>query len=98
MGPPQAWWMDARPTAWGQRTDWEICGRGKPLFVATEHATVPDMEWVTVMSPAVAVLLVAWLRQAALAYRLNGDNTQDENALKFAGAILGTPVPGEDGG
>jgi hypothetical protein len=95
LGEPQKWWMDCRPTKWGEHTDWEICGRGKPLFVATDHATVSDMEWVTVVSPSVAVLLVAWLRQASLAYRLDGDNTQEENALKFAQAILGESVPGE---
>lgn len=45
--------------------------------------------WIATMSPVVAPPVVAWLRQAALAYRLDGDNTQDEHALTFARAVLG---------
>lgn len=89
MGPPQPWWVDWHKTGeWGSVRPPELCGRGKPLFTPTNHASVADVEWVVVMSPAIATPLVTWLRQAALAYRLDGDNTQDENALTFAVAIL----------
>ena len=81
LGEPQKWWLNVRPAAWGQHTDWEICGRGKPLFVALYDATESDMEWVTVMSPAVAGLLVEWLRGSV--------DHPPPVALDFARAILG---------
>jgi hypothetical protein len=102
MGPPQPWWVDWHKTgAWGSIRPPEVCGRGKPLFTPTNHATVSDVEWVTVMSPSIARLLVEMLRDAAR--RMDQHDHLDPNgstyqrcALDIARAILGEPVPGED--
>ncbi len=54
-----------------------------PEFEDNEQGRA-DLAWVAALSPAVAPALEAILRQAAFAYGLGGDNTQDENALGLA--------------
>lgn len=95
-GLPQAWWwVDWRYPSCGELQEWQVCGRGKPLFTATEHATTDDAEWVAVMSPAVAGPLVAWLRDTAADLEVGPVQTStEEAALEFARLILGE-APGE---
>ncbi len=101
MGPPPPWWVDWPGGKWGEHREPQICGRGKPLFTATDYATVSDLEWAASMGPAVAAPLVALLRDAAR--RMEKHSHLDPNgstyqrcALDLARAILGVGAEGKE--
>jgi hypothetical protein len=81
----------ATPAPWGSGL--ELC---QTLKIHRD-----DGNWISAMSPALAVPLAEMLRDAA--HRMRRQDHLDPNgstyqrcALDIAQAILGTPVPGED--
>jgi hypothetical protein len=85
--------MIQRRTTWNFPTDVPTsCSRCTPApRCLCIEAPGPSTLWLATMPRDAASPLVEWLRHAALAYRMDGDSSQDERALAFARIVLGEP-------